>query len=207
MRLPQDNISPQELREKYIELLAEATDSTEKAKSIADELFALDLTVYSKDYTFDSVIYNAFSQSKLDETVSMHPEQLQIIQKIIDNDALIVSAPTSFGKTFSIFEYMARYQPQNIVLIVPTLALVDEYMKKLIKKYENSFSEYKVHSQIDPDAEYDFTKKNIFVLTHDRVVQDETYKSIKSIDFLVVDEVYKLETDVSNDRVLVLNMA
>ena len=203
----QDNLTPQELREKYIQLLSESTDSTEKAKDIADELFALDLTVYSRDYTFDSLLYNSLSQSQLDENVSMHPEQLQIIQEIIKNDALIVSAPTSFGKTFAIFEYMARYQPNNIVLIVPTLALVDEYMKKLIKKYDKSFSKYKVHSQIDPNAEYDFTKKNIFVLTHDRVVQDETYKSIKSIDFLVIDEVYKLETDISNDRVLVLNMA
>ncbi len=197
----------QDLREKYIQLMAEATNSTETAKTIADELFALDLTVYSRDFSFESVLYNAFSQSKLDESISMHPEQLQIIQEIIDNDALIVSAPTSFGKTFSVFEYIARFQPANVVLIVPTLALVDEYMKKLIKKYEQSFSDYKIHSQIDLDSHYDFSKKNIFVLTHDRVIQDETYRILERIDFLVIDEVYKLETDTSNDRVLILNMA
>lgn len=33
------------------------------------------------------------------------------------------------------------------------------------------------------------------------------YKTIEQIDLLVIDEVYKLETDVRNDRVLVLNMA
>lgn len=44
-------------------------------------------------------------------------------------------------------------------------------------------------------------------MTHDRVVQESTYAIIEKIDFLVIDEVYKLETDPSNDRVLVLNMA
>ena len=39
------------------------------------------------------------------------------------------------------------------------------------------------------------------------MVQESTYAMIEKIDFLVIDEVYKLETDPSNDRVLVLNMA
>lgn len=64
-----------------------------------------------------------------------------------------------------------------------------------------------MHSQIDANVQYNFDQNNIFVLTHDRVVQDEMYKTIEQIDLLVIDEVYKLETDVRNDRVLVLNMA
>ena len=76
----------------------------------------------------------------------MHPEQIQILNEIKSHDAIIVSAPTSFGKTFCVFEYIARTQPQNIVLIVPTLALVDEYIKKIIKKYTLCFNSYKVHT-------------------------------------------------------------
>lgn len=207
MKTQLNNYTPQKLREMYIDILAKSEDTTETAKIIADELFALDLTVYSRDFTFDSLIYNAFAKSQLDENIAMHPEQLQIINEINEHDALIVSAPTSFGKTFSVFEYIARAKPQNIVLIVPTLALVDEYIKKLIKKYSSTFSAYKVHSQIDANVQYNFDQNNIFVLTHDRVVQDEMYKTIEQIDLLVIDEVYKLETDVRNDRVLVLNMA
>ena len=60
---------------------------------------------------------------------------------------------------------------------------------------------------IDEEKQYDFTKKNIFILTHDRVVQEMSYTLIEKIDFLVIDEVYKLEKDLNNDRVLVLNMA
>ena len=39
------------------------------------------------------------------------------------------------------------------------------------------------------------------------MVQETNYHIIEKIDFLVIDEVYKLETDMQNDRVLVLNMA
>lgn len=154
-----------------------------------------------------SIMYNALSVSSIDSGISLHPDQLEILRQIINNNALIISAPTSFGKTFCIFEYIARYHPYNVVLIVPTLALVDEYMKKIIKRYAHSFAGYSVHTNLDPLAEYDFTKKNIFILTHDRVIQPEAFSTLDAIDFLVIDEVYKLETDMANDRVLVLNMA
>lgn len=201
------NIDPQKMREQCIDYLAKADDSTEAAREIADKLFTLDLTVYSKDFTLDSLLYNAFAQSQLDDSVAMHPEQIQIINEIKSHNAIIISAPTSFGKTFCVFEYIARTQPQNIVLIVPTLALVDEYIKKIIRKYTLCFNSYKVHTQLDTEGQYDFSAKNIFILTHDRVVQDELYRLINNIDLLVIDEVYKLETDASDDRVLVLNMA
>lgn len=201
------NSDPQFLREQYIKSLDSAANPTQKARELADDLFSLDLTVYSSNYTFDSLIYSSMAKSILDGSVSLHPEQLQILNEITANDALIVSAPTSFGKTFCIFEYIAKARPQNIVLIVPTLALVDEYLKRVIKKYQTFFSQYKIHTHIDENRTYDFDQKNIFILTHDRVVQESTYAMIEKIDFLVIDEVYKLETDPSNDRVLVLNMA
>ncbi|MFT9497500.1 DEAD/DEAH box helicase, partial [Anaerosolibacter sp.] len=202
---PTDN--PQVIREEYIKALGNSENSTALAKNIAEDLFALDLTVYSDNYSLDSLVYNAFAMSIIDENISLHPEQLQIINHIKEHDASIISAPTSFGKTFCIFEYIVRYQPKNVVLIVPTLALVDEYFKKIIKKFRNKFSLYKIHTNISEDKEYDFTISNIFILTHDRVVQESSYHKIEKIDFMVIDEVYKLETDKNDDRVLVLNMA
>ncbi|MBU5451438.1 DEAD/DEAH box helicase [Acetivibrio sp. MSJd-27] len=130
---------PQMMRENYIKKLNESSNPTQKAKEIAEDLFALDLTVYSSNYTFDSLVYSAMSRSQLDNNISLHPEQIRIIDEIHNNAALIVSAPTSFGKTFCVFEYISRYRPNNIVLIVPTLALVDEYLKKIIKKYKDFF--------------------------------------------------------------------
>lgn len=117
------------------------------------------ITVYSSDFSFDSLLYSAMAKSILDESLSLHPEQIQIINEIAFNDAVIVSAPTSFGKTFCIFEYIARVTPQNIVLIVPTLALVDEYVKRVIKRYQRFFSQYKIHTHIDENRKYDFNQK------------------------------------------------
>ena len=45
------------------------------------------------------------------------------------------------------------------------------------------------------------------MLTHDKVVENGNYNLIKKIDFLVIDEVYKLQKDDNNNRVLILNLA
>lgn len=165
MKLNQNSVDPQKLREFYIRSLSDSSNPTQKARELADNLFALDLTVYSNDYTLDSIIYSAFAKSQLDDEVSLHPEQIEIIEKIKENDALIVSAPTSFGKTFCVFEYIARTMPNNIVLIVPTLALIEEYIKKIIKKYHRLFSKYKIHTHIDEEKNMILSKK-IYLLSH-----------------------------------------
>lgn len=211
MRRPQESkdivISLQDVRDEYIRVLGNSTNPLQKARDLVDDLFEIDLTTYSSMHSLDSILYNSLSVSRLDENISLHPEQIKIIQKIKQNDALIVSAPTSFGKTFCVFEYIAQYEPLNVVLIVPTLALVEEYLKRIVKKYKDFFKSYKIHTHIDENDAYDFGQRNIFILTHDRVVKESVWSSIKQIDFLVIDEVYKLETDLQNDRVLVLNMA
>lgn len=195
------------LQEKRNEIIRELDKNKIDVDMIADDLYALDLTVYSSNYTFDSMLYNSLAVASIDESIALHPEQLKILEEIRMNEALIISAPTSFGKTLCIFEYIAQEKPKNIVLIVPTLALVDEYLKKIIRKYKSEFQEYKIYTSINEDNEYDFDNKNIFLLTHDRVIQDSVFNVLPEIDFLVVDEVYKLETDEDDDRVLVLNMA
>ena len=200
------NRSIQETRNILIRKIDE-NKNINMSKKYADALFDLDLTVYSKDYTIESIIYNSFAQSSLDENINLHPEQVNIVNLIRKNDAIIVSAPTSFGKTYSVFEYIASEKPDNIVLIVPTLALVEEYMRKIIKKYSSFFKIYKVHTQLSTDDDYKKNKKNLFILTHDKVVKSDINSIFESIDFLVIDEVYQLAKNSSNDRVLILNMA
>ena len=110
---------------------ADNPDSLPIALTLAENLFSVDLTMYSGVKTLNSLIYHSFAISQLDNSISLHPEQIEIINQIQSNDGIILSAPTSFGKTFCVFEYIARDKPKNIVLVVPTLALVDEYNKKI----------------------------------------------------------------------------
>lgn len=197
----------QKCREDYIRRINDAKDKEQEIKNLSIDLFNLDLTMYTYPNTLQEILYKSISKSKVDSNVYLHPEQLKIINEIKNNEALIVSAPTSFGKTFAIFEYIARYKPTNVVLIVPTLALLDEYNKKILNKYKEKFSEYNIYLNIDNEKRYDFAQKNIFILTHDRVVKEENYKLLEKIDFLVIDEVYKLQKDEENDRILILNLA
>lgn len=197
----------QSYRENYIISLNNAKNKTEYEKNNADSLFDLGLTMYSREYSFKSAVYNGFACSYIDETISLHPEQMRILNLITENSGMIFSAPTSFGKTFVVFEYIARKSPNCVVLIVPTLALVDEYKQKIIRKYKKAFSSYKIYTSVDVEKKYDFTQKSLFILTHDRVVNDEVISIFSKIDFLVIDEVYKLKTDLNDNRVLILNLA
>ncbi|MTV50630.1 DEAD/DEAH box helicase [Heliobacillus mobilis] len=197
----------QTYRDEYIKKIDEARDKTKFVSENSQSLFSLGLTMYSKNYDFDSLIYNSFSLSELDENISLHPEQQKVINLINENKGIIFSAPTSFGKTFVVFEYIAKYKPKTVVLVVPTLALIDEYKRKIIKQFRGSFSEYNVYLSIDEEKNYNFEKNNIFIVTHDRVVNENTVAIFKRIDLLVIDEVYKLQKDEMNDRVLILNLA
>ena len=197
----------QENRKVYIKALDSSADKTLFSANNADSMYSLGLTMYSLNYSFESVVYNAFASSSIDDSIALHPEQMNIIKAMTSNKGIVFSAPTSFGKTFTIFEYITRYKPNNVVLVVPTLALIDEYKQKVIKKYKTSFSQYKVYLSVEEDRNYDFDGYNLFILTHDRVVNESTVSLLERIDFLVIDEVYKLQKDEENDRTLILNLA
>lgn len=194
-------------RDRYIRDIDRSDNKSEFANNNADSLFALGLTMYSHNYSLDSVIYNAFSLSELDDSIALHPEQRKVLSMIEENRGLVFSAPTSFGKTFIVFEYICRFKPPIVVMVVPTLALIDEYKQRIIKKYRQQFSEYNIYLSIDPEKKYDFSQKNIFILTHDRVIDENVVSILPHVDFLVIDEVYKLQKDEKNERVLILNIA
>jgi hypothetical protein len=202
-----ESLSVFEMRSKAIDLLNACKSKASTSWEMGDLLFNLGLTMYSGNATFDSAIYNAFSSSKLDENIALHPEEAHIIELIKEKSALIVSAPTSFGKTFCIFEYIARYQPKKVVLVVPTLALANEYIQKIVRKYKASFSDYQVRPFIGKETPENPNEKIIWILTHEKVIANEDYKSLGKVDFLVIDEVYKLSRSNADNRVLVMNLA
>lgn len=202
-----DIMSVQAVRDVFIKEIAVADDKTEYVKKNADSLYSIGLTMYSQSFSFDSAIYSGFTISRLNSRISLHPEQIKVLDIIDQNRGTIFSAPTSFGKTFTVFEYIARKLPKCIVMVVPTLALIDEYKRKIINEYSAVFSDYRVYLSIDKEREYNWEANNIFIVTHDRVVNEEVQNIMGHIDFLVIDEVYKLQRDDNNDRVLILNLA
>lgn len=128
--------------------------------------------------------------------IYLHEEQLSILIDLQSKKSVVVSAPTSFGKSLLIEEIVSSGIYNQIVIIQPTLALLDETRKKLV----NYNDQYKiiVSTAQEPTKE----KSNIFLFTAERVVE---YNHFPEIDFFVIDEFYKLSLSRDDDRAIALN--
>ncbi|EIK8415483.1 helicase, partial [Campylobacter coli] len=72
-----------------------------------------------------------------DEPKVLHREQSRVLKRLLSNESLILSAPTSFGKSFIIDALIAMKKPKNILIIVPTISLLDEARRRLVRKFYN----------------------------------------------------------------------
>jgi hypothetical protein len=127
----------------------------------------------------------------------LHSAQARILRKLMAGESIILSAPTSFGKSLLIDITIAAKDFTNIVLIVPTLALVEETRRRM-SRFVDRYS-------IITSSDQRLSEKNIFVLTQERflAIADE----IPDVDFFVIDEFYKLSISNEGDRATQLNQA
>ena len=127
-----------------------------------------------------------------------HREQAHAFDVLSEGTNLVLSAPTSFGKSFLIDSLIDIRRPKNVVLIVPTLALLDEQRRRL----DNSFGEsYRIIHRNDQFLSDE--NGNILVLTQERLRDRD---DIATIDLLIIDEFYKLNADVEDTRSRCLNI-
>lgn len=143
-----------------------------------------------------SQIRTNYYQSEYRNEIFYHEEQKGILDLLQERKNVIVSAPTSFGKSLLIEEMVASGIYKNIVIIQPTLALLDETRKKL-KKYLNS---YKIIVRTSQEP----AERNIYLFTAERVME---YSAFHDIEFLVIDEFYKLSSKRDDERSDSLNNA
>lgn len=128
----------------------------------------------------------------------LHEDQRHLLSILNSDKNVIVSAPTSFGKSLLIEEIVASRKFKNIVIIQPTLALLDETRRKL-KKYDEY---YKLIVRTSQETSID--KGNIYLFTAERVNE---YKEFIDVDFIIVDEFYKLSSKRDDERADSLNNA
>lgn len=145
----------------------------------------------------DDVRMSYFQSDFLDHTY-LHKEQKKLSNYLLSGKNIIASAPTSFGKSLLIEEIVASKKYKNIVIIQPTLALLDETRLKL-KKYAD---DYKII--VRTSQAYSEEKRNLFLLTAERVME---YEPLPKIDFLIIDEFYKLSLRRKDGRADTLNNA
>lgn len=175
-----------------------------KKQGDSTELSFYDLNMYASKNDLKDSINKIIYKSKLDENIILNKYQVEILEVLQDNN-IFLSAPTSFGKTFIMLEYIKRNTDKlkNIVFIIPTIALMNELLKKI---YDNFNNEYNICINSDEEIE----AKNIFVFVPERTDSNfiEITKKI-DIDLLVFDEIYKLQGTKrevrTDDRLIYMN--
>lgn len=134
-----------------------------------------------------------------EEAFYFHAAQKEISDILLNSEQnIVVSAPTSFGKSLLIEEVVASGKYKNIVVIQPTLALLNETRNNL-RKYDDI---YKIIVRVsDRPVE---NGRNLFLLTAERVME---YQDLPQIDFFILDEFYKISQRRHDERYEVLNNA
>lgn len=145
----------------------------------------------------DRIAYEYNRPLNMDDDFVFHREQSEVYKRLLDGDSVILSAPTSFGKSRIIDAMIATYRFNHIAVIVPTLALIDETRRRL-SRFSNH---YKIVTHLSQHP----AERNIFVLTAERAV---AYEDFPKIEFFVIDEFYKIDAlDEDNARTVSLNIA
>lgn len=113
--------------------------------------------------------------------IVFHRPQAHVYRELMAGRNVVLSAPTSFGKSLVIDAVVASRRFNNILVLVPTIALIDETRRRL-----SAFSDF---YKIVTHPFQELSTWNIFVLTQERALDLPT---LDEIDFFVVDEFYKL---------------
>lgn len=131
----------------------------------------------------------------IDGSLYYNSGQLSLLNEINNENKMFISAPTTFGKTKLIFEYIENNYDKltNILFIVPTNSLSEEVYIKFLKI--NHLHNLKFNITTSPKVK---NGKNILVLTPEKYLLLVESCSI-FFDLCIMDESYKIE-DKENRR-------
>ena len=143
-----------------------------------------------------SAIQNYY-KSKVFSNNLLDKRQKEVIDKFmsLEQKRILVSAPTSFGKTFLLREiiFLNRERYRNILLLFPTIALLNENTESVNQLIQELKLEYKIINNVYSGIED--TEKHIFILTPERALKLLADNANLSIDLFFFDEVYKIDED------------
>lgn len=130
------------------------------------------------------------------EKTQLHKYQKKILDKFktdIDN-RYFLSASTSFGKTFLIYEIIRKMRYHNICLIFPTIALLSENILKIFTNIDYAWikDNYRIHTLSEPELD---DHNNLFIYTPERFLSFLDKHGDIPLDFFFVDEVYKIDNE------------
>lgn len=127
--------------------------------------------------------------------------QFELYKKISGSKHFSFSGPTSMGKSFIIKSFIRKVvgnkPPENIVIMVPTRALINQFSIDLNKELKDVLEHYNytviTNSNVSelPSTEQHY----IFVLTPERLLSYFSQKKNPNIAYLFIDEAHKLAAE------------
>jgi DEAD/DEAH box helicase len=148
--------------------------------------------------TADRIAYEMQRPLGIEDLV-FHAEQAEVYRLLVDGHNVVLSAPTSFGKSLIIDGIIATGKFRTVALIVPTIALIDETRRRLVRRFRHQYKLITRASQQPGD-------KTIYILTQERLL-DLGYEQVSRIQFFAIDEFYKLDMEREEERKCQLNQA
>lgn len=137
----------------------------------------------------DQIAYELHRPEALGDGVVFHAPQAAVYWRLVRGESVVLSAPTSFGKSLIIDAVIASGRYRNILIVVPTIALIDETRRRLTARFRDRYKVITHHSQTPGE-------RNITIATQERVLQGELPEGL---DFFVIDEFYKLSPGNDDD--------
>lgn len=183
--------------------MLEEMDNGEKISNI--ELGMYDLTPYFDRKIQDPSLSESIMLNKNEERKIAHstleiffsPPQNEALKYLINHDRVILSAPTSFGKTLIVKEYIFKYRPKKVIYIVPTNALAYELEKSF--KENEKFSDYQIYDKCSDNAPDNKEEMLLFIGTQEKYLELDS-RELNNIDLFIIDEAYKLKEKTKYQR-------
>ena len=130
--------------------------------------------------------------------VTFHREQIKALDALLAGRNLILSAPTSFGKSLLIDALLSTERYRRVAVVLPTIALLDEFRRRFRDRFSDKFKLVMHQSETSTDD------PTIFLGTQERLIYRD---DLGDLDLTVVDEFYKLDPDRRDERSVTLNAA
>lgn len=144
----------------------------------------------------DAMVADAVTAEDLN--VTFHREQITALNTLLSGRNLVLSAPTSFGKSLLIDALLAAGRYRRVAIVLPTIALLDEFRRRIERRFGDRFTLIMYASQEAPSGNV------IFLGTQERLLNRQ---DLGRLDLAVVDEFYKLDPTRQDDRSTTLNAA
>ena len=146
-----------------------------------------------------NVISSILNEAKLSihDDIMLHQFQYDFLRKFNRSSSLnryILSAPTSFGKTFLVYEIIKKMKYNNIVLIFPTISLLSENYDRIMTNNEYKYirDNYSIHTLSNNRKVKD---RNIWIFTPERYMSYVDKNNNQKFDFVFIDEIYKIDNE------------